>query len=1278
MEDFAHLHVHSDMSLLTGCATMREYATVAKERGHKGIAFTECGSLRGISDFIGVSKELGIKQIIGIEAYVCGNMRRKGLSQEDKARIVDDLPRSQWKRAITEYETQHGIQDRHTITIWARTPVGMKNLFALTSHSWIYGFYYKPRIDVDELLKFREGLIIGTSHHTSLIHAHALNGRRKRALEIADKLYEAFGQDMYVELLPHAIYKQSVANKFSLSLLQRYENAQPLATQDCHYLHEDDAKYQAMLAAFGEKDRPLDECGVEGKDHWFKTRDEMRKSFRDKHSYIDSKIVEQSLDNTVAFVERIETTLAADRFQCIIPDVYVPEDCDGEFEYLSRLCIEGWEWRDIPARAEKYAQIHDITVDEALGKYRERLLRELLALKKQKFVTYILFVRELYEWAREQKIGCGPGRGSAAGSIVNYLVGITSVDPIEHGLLFERFISPARIDMPDIDMDFEDVRRKDIIEHLKLKYGELNTSQIATIGKLKGKACLRDISRVLKVPNAEVMPVTKAILERSSGDERASMTIEDSFKEFAVCRDFNKRYPDVLRYAARIEGKSKTLGMHAAGVVASPVPLEQILPLETRLHEGERILVTAVDFWGTEGFGLLKLDVLGLRTMTVLRMVRDEVCARHGVDIDYESLPLDHEDVLQGFTDHNYTGIFQYDSPGADKICSGVTFTHFEDIAAMTALNRPGTARSGLAGQYVARKKNPKLVAKASFHPAVSKITSDTLGIIVYQEHVVKIFTEVAGFEPGTADSLRKKIAKKSGDEALGKEREKFIEGAMAKTGMERDAAAKIMDAITFFGSYGFNKSHATAYGMIAYWSMYAKVRYPLEFYKCLMYCEPKQDRVQNIAKDAKAHGIAILPPDVNVSGVGFAIDDKLNAIRGSLSDIKGVGTAASASIMENQPYVDFWDFIERVDRRKVNKRVVLSLALAGALDSLLPNVKWFVDNVDLIWGLKEKKTKLPALKELLTKSSELEDYTEEDKALLASKVSPLAFGKHPVDAYGDFIERAITVPIMPMGDDDFWEKADSSNIGGFWICGIIIEVRLNQVGDFHSGEQPSADEKARMGWGKQYANINVEGSDGKQRRVKFDWDVFEDYRSIIIDGGKGTVILAHVTGSAQWENLRAHVCIDLEDMRKREAAKAPYDYWQKVVSGRHPSLLYPFKKDSLKKLSWQNIDVIRAKAKKRSKNGKVYFSVLGVVTHVREKLDRKNNLMGFFGVLGIDGYIDCLCFASNWGIIRRHIKAKSLIAVELEYNQGSGIFNNGQLTLLKRKKQTAKEVKKQ
>lgn len=1470
-ERFAHLHVHSDYSLLAGCGTMEQYAKVAQERGHPGIAFTEFGSMRGTSELIQIAKKHELKPVFGIEFYVCGDMTRRGLTPDEKAEITKGLPRSRSKQAIETYEREHGIQDRLLLTVWAKTNAGLQNLFKLSSRSWNGGFYYKPRIDLSALIEHGEGLMVGTGCADSLIHAPAREGRRRRALAVADRLWEAFGPErLWLEVMPHELYNQALANRFTLDLKARWgAKARLLATQDAHYVNEGDDVYQRMLAAIGERgdrSKPLDDCGLPGAGWWMKTRQEMKQGFRANHS-MSKRDIREALDNTVACVAEVETTLGFDKFQYIIPDIRVPAEYVGPYAYMKALCLRGWVWRDIPARIEAYARAKRISVDKARGIYEARLLKELRALKRQKFVAYILFVREVYEWVRSQDIACGPGRGSAAGSIVNYLLGITSVDPVEHTLLFERFISPNRIDMPDIDMDFEDVRRGEIIAHLRQKYGEDCTSQIATVGKLKGKACIRDVSRVLKVPIRAVSSVTASLLERSSGDERASMTIVDSFREIGVCKAFNAEYPKVLEYARHIEGYSKSLGIHAAGVVCAPRPLEEILPMESRDHDGVRVPVTAVDFSGAEGFGLLKLDVLGLRTITVLRLAADEIRRRHGVDVVFETLPLDDPEVLQGFTDHDYAGIFQYDSASADKICSGVGFTHFRDIAAMTALNRPGTARSGLAGHYVARKKNPELMKKAAFHPSVSKITADTLGIIVYQEHVIEIFIAVAGFEPGTADSLRKRIAKKEGDMTLGKERENFVAGAMKKTGMSEAEAGKIMDAITFFGclptdshvlvpdaswrtalraqsscpiqaltpnrriwsvdetgslvenrvkrvwhtgvqdlyevvtdqgsirataghhwqlnsgeyvetrflnrgslicyleadhdrkkpllemqvgeesatrapdaerdgaflrkvlrgdhsaatvrevkkvpvqeqtwdievaeephnyvvlgapltipgplgpecrprpgfvchnSYGFNRSHAVSYGMVAYWCMWLKKRYPLEFYRALLYCEPKYERIQSVAKDAKAHDIEVLPADVSVSGQGFTIDDKLKAIRGSLVDIKGVGEKAARSIMDNQPFVSFWDFLERIDGRAVNKRAVLALALAGALDELLPNVKWFADHIEEIWKLKGRKTKVEALKVILARSGESPDYDPEERALVAATVSPLAFGKHPMDAYDDFLAANVPIKIESMGSEDFWLRIGKEKVAGFWICGIIIEIRMNQVGDFHSGAPPSDDEKKRMRWGEQYVNINIEDASGKQCRCKFDWDIFEEYRSIVIDRGRGTPVIVHVTGDSHYQNLLAHGCVDLEQLRKNILAEKKLELWERIVTGRHPLKAYKFKTSERRKLSRVSLAKVRrvaaAEAVKAGRGEVVVFRIFGMITHVRRKLDKKMKMMGFFGILGIRGYLDVLCFGSLWPSIQKEIQPGRLVEMEVEYNRGQGIYSGDLLRFL-------------
>ena len=1246
--DFVHLHVHSDMSQLDGCGKIANYAEKAKSMGHSAIAFTEHGTMRQYYTQLEECESRDLKPIYGIEFYVSGNMRRKGLTEEEKKSITSGLKKSEHKSALKRHEEREGIRDRWHLTVLAKNEVGLKNLFKLSTNAWLEGFYYKPRIDLDELIKYKDGLIVATGCQSSVINDHVCVGKRKKALNIADRLYNEFGSELWLEVMPHEGEDQVLSNKFAMELMERWDKRVGMvATQDAHYVDKTDMDAHEVLLCIGTRDNMSnpDRFRFGDGELYLKSRKEMFSSFMKYHSYMGSKLIKRSLNSTLDVADEIQNKIIKiDRFACLMPPVDVPDKFGGdEYSYTKALCIHGWTWREIPKRASFYAKKYGMSYDDAIGIYKHRLKHELGSIKRQKFITYFLLVRDLYNWARKQDIMCGPGRGSAAGSLVAFLLGITSVDPIEHGLLFERFINPARVDMPDIDMDFEDVRRQEIIEYLRQKYGGDRVSQIATIGKLSGKQCLKDISRVLEVPYAEVNQVTNSIIERSSGDERASQTIEDSFRDFKICREFNKKYPNVLKYAKVLEGMNKNLGIHAAGVVTSPVPLVEVVPLEVRKHKEGDVIVTAVDMNGAQAHGLLKLDVLGLRTLAILKDTLRAVKENTGEEIDLERLTLDDKKVLQAFTDHDYVGIFQYDSPGADKICNGVEFDDFTDVAAMTALNRPGTARSGLATEYVERKKHPEKRKVGHFHPKVSEITSDTMGVIVYQEHVQKIFVEIAGFPPGTADSLRKKIAKKYGDETIGKERENFIRGAREHSGIDEKTAGKIMDAITFFGSYGFNKSHATSYGIIAYWGMWLKVYYPLEFYWALLKNTPDRIRIQGFAKDAKRHGIELLPPDVSVSRREFTIDRSRNAIRGSLVDIKNVGEKAADSIMNNQPYKDYIDFISKIDRRKVNKRVLVSLAKSGSLDSLVPNVKWYIENIDKLNIDVDKKHVVNDLLDKFEKSKKLEDYSEEERQLVSSQVNPLAFGKHPIDAYEDFIKNNVKVTLYKMSDEDFWDNYDGKNI---FIYGVIIEVKYNRVGDFHSGELPPEEEREMMFWGQRYANVNVEDSGGSQNRVKFDIDIFDDMRELI-DTGIGTPVVIHATPNKKYENLNANFAVDLERYRKKIINGEKLNVWENIIYGNHPALTKNWKSTS--KFDREQIKIQRVKNELFFKGKTKKFT--GVVISRRLKYDKNGHLMSFFNMMDAEcNSISCICFASSWNKeVENAIKYGNFLSIELD-----------------------------
>lgn len=1248
IDDFVHLHTHSDMSQLDGCGHISEYVDLAVERGNRAIAMTDHGTMRGYMSLYESAKEHEgkIKPIYGSEFYVSPDMRRKGLTDEERAEVTKDLKPAERRKALKDYEEREGIRDRWHLTVWAHSDEGLRNLYRLSSASFIDGFYYKPRIDIKELIKYGDGLMVSTGCLSSPVNDNHLQGKERFALDFADQLHDAFGERLWLEIQPHAIRDQRVANKLMLDLRDRYGGKNKLlATQDAHYVKQEDWEHHEVLLCIGTGSNMSDpdRFKFDGDEFYMKPRDAMWSTFRRHHEFISKKHLKEALNSTIELADQVTTDLKIDYHATLLPDPGIPDKYKGDtYAYLRDLTLDGWKWRDVHKRAAEYARRHGISHSGAFKLYVDRLKHEMAALRKQKFVPYFLMIHDLYRFARGEKIMCGPGRGSVGGSLVAYLLGITAVDPIEHGLIFERFINPFRVDVPDVDMDFEDRRRHEIFEYLVRKYGRDRVAQIATIGKLSGKQCLTDVSRVLEVPLMEVRQVTKSIIERSSGDERASQTIEDSFKDFEVCREFNKKYPKVLYHAKRLEGLAKNLGTHAAGVVTSPVPLTDLIPLEIRKgagHNGEDVIVTALDMYGAAACGLVKLDVLGLRTLTVIKECLEAIeehTGRH-IDLEAEDFDLNDPKTLQGFTDHNFGGVFQYDTTSAEAVCKGVKFTSFEDVAAMTALNRPGTSRSGLATQFVERKKDPRKAQKVHFHPKVSEITADTLGIIVYQEHVIRIFTECAGFAPGTADSLRKTIAKKIGDETLGKEREKFVEGCKRVSGIDEATANKIMDAITFFGSYGFNKSHATEYGMIAYWCMWLKTYYPLEFYWALLKNEPDRVRIAQLAKSAKAAGIQLLPPHVNVSRTHFAIDREHTAIRGSLVDIKGVGGAASATIMEHQPYKDFPDFYDRIDRRKCHKGVILALAKSGALQGLIPSNKWFIEGVEDLWKAWGKKNGRQQMEGDLEAAKGAEDYSADDMGLIASSVNPLAFGKHPIDAYGDFMDKHVKVGIAEMGDEHFFKDHDNK---GCFIAGVIVEIKYNQIGDFHTGELPSEDERERNFWGARYANVNIEEASGKQNRTKFDIEIFDRCRPLI-DQGVGTPMIAHVAPNAKFENLRAHFAVDLAQLRSKIKAGEPLDVWESIVVGQHPALTY----------SWKNNAIARKRVYNESfKKSGAGGAFTGVVTNVRLKYDKNRNLMAFFGMLGADGtFIDVIAFASIWDDISRIVKPGRLLKVMVE-----------------------------
>lgn len=1257
---FVHLHTHSDRSHLDGCGKLEDYVRVAAERGHRAVAFTEHGTLRGIYDLAKETKkrENGPKPIYGIEAYVCPDMHRKGLTDDEKAALEAEVGKEGYKAARKLREEELGVRKVWHTTIWARTQEGLRNLMKLSSLAYLEGYYYKPRIDLDTLIAHKEGLSVGTGCAGAPVPELWCQGQQIESMETAQKLYDAFGSDLWFEVMPHNLSDgiQHEINRLMVELRTSFPKSRLLATQDSHYIDPAHARHHDVLLCMGtgtimsnpERFR-FDRCGG----FHFRTRAEMEDEFR-ALEFFDEKWIQEALDSTLDLADSCTAELDLDPLRALLPPVNLPEVYgDDVVGYVKDLCRAGWEWRDIPGRAAKLAAKEGRSVRELEQRYIKRLTYELSIIKSKGFTAYFVIVRELYDWARKRSIAVGPGRGSSAGSLVAFLLGITAVDPLEFGLLFDRFISPARIDMPDIDMDFEDARREEIVDHLREVYGVDNVARIATTSRLTGKSVVKSVCQVFEVPFNDANRVTGEILTRSEGDERAHRCVEDSLAESPTLQRFNDRWGGILAHAIALEGMSKHPGIHPAGVVCSPVPLIDIVPLELRKQkdeggdDGDRVIVTAFDMYGVADLGLLKLDVLGLRNLSIIRTALEAIEARGGPKLDIETIPLDDELTLAGFTEHDFTGVFQFDSPAAHRMCQGVTFDSFETIAAMNALNRPGTSRSGLADEYKKRLARGWDHSKHLFHPRVTEITSDTLGVIVYQEHVIRIAREVAGYSAGDADKLRKTIGKRLGEEALDRERSRFVRGCVETTGdMRPEAANKLMDAIAKFGAYSFNKSHAVAYSVLAYWCMWLKRHHPLEFYFGLIRHEPDAKRMRRVAREAERKGLKVLGPDVNASRVELSIDPS-GAIRGGLSQVKFVGAGAAEAIVESQPYTDFMDFTAKIGEakrfRQVSKRVVETLAQAGAFLSIHHNPKALYIATEDLWASKDwhggkgAKRKLVFERRLQTSLETIVRYTDDEAERVAAEVSPFAMHAHPCDPLEDWVMANVKHEIIALDDPELWERET------VWVYVSIVDTVNRQVGEYADDRDAiSAKERERRGYGDPYYMLQVDDVTGTEMKCKVDAHIYPCHRSTIDESGSWDPFLILAEPKGEFRMLSAHTLINVVTLKKRVEAGEALTVSERLALGAHPALSRRWADDgdrALARYGWPNRD----RSKRR-------FKARGVVMHVRERYTKAGKRMCNFHLVSPRGEaLEVLCFPNSWPTFRRAIREGVLATMTLE-----------------------------
>jgi DNA polymerase-3 subunit alpha len=911
-DSFAHLHLHTEFSMLDGAARVQDVVKAAHRDGQPAVAITDHGVLYGAVDFYKAAVDEGIKPIIGVEAYVTPGSR------------FDRPPRR--------------LNVRHHLTLLAENEVGYRNLIKLVSRAYLDGYYYKPRMDMELLSEYSEGIIAGSGCLGGPVaQLLAPDASREEgnvgqtrdfdaAVQTAARYQDIFGRDnFFIELQDHGLEAQKRILPDLVGIARRID-APLLATNDSHYTYREEAEAHDVLLCIqtgSTVDEP-DRFKFDGHDFYLKSAREMRALFPED-------LYPGACDNTLRVAERADVQMSFGNI--LLPHFPVPEG-HTESTYLRELVEEG-------ARS-RYG-------DSVSREVADRIEHELRIVDEMGFPAYFLIVWDLIRYAREHGIRTGPGRGSAAGSIIAYCLRITAIDPLEYGLIFERFLNPGRREMPDIDMDFDERYRADVIRYASERYGSDHVAQIVTFSTIKGRQAIRDSARVLGFPYglgdrvAKMMPppilgkeasLNQCLVDPGTGSDPA---IRDFHSNAAPLREAYAVDPDVKRVvdtARGLEGLRRQDGIHAAAVVISAEPLMDIVPIQRKGEDAE--IVTQYEMHGIEDLGLLKMDFLGLRNLATIERAVELICDSQGVDPQVDELPLDDEVTFEMLRRGDTIGVFQLEGSAMRSLIRSLEPESFDDIIAVNALFRPGPMGQNMHYEYADRKNGRKTVDYP--HPATVPFLESTYGIIVYQEQVMQVARELAGYSMAEADTLRKAMGKKV-KAIMDKEREKFVAGCAAQ-GHDERLGKELWDAVEPFAGYGFNKSHSAAYGYVAYQTAWLKANYPAEYMAALLTSTKRdKDRTAIYLNECRAMGIKVMVPDVNKSDMDFNVRE--GSITFGLSAIRNVGEGVVEKILaereETGTFESFQDFVNRVDPAALNKRTVESLIKAGAFDSIAP-----------------------------------------------------------------------------------------------------------------------------------------------------------------------------------------------------------------------------------------------------------------------------------------------------------------------------------------------------
>jgi len=925
-DSFTHLHVHTEFSMLDGAARLDDLVAKAVQDGQPALGITDHGNMYGVLDFYKECRKQGVKPIIGTEAYMAYDSRHERPARRGR---VDD----------SGGDTEGGKKLYYHLTLLAETDKGYRNLIQLASLAFLEGYYYKPRMDWELLEKYSEGLIATTGCLGGHVLQALLQGDQKLATQHAGRLQEIFGKDnLFVELQDHGLQAQRDTNPQLIDIARKI-GAPLIATNDSHYVHRDDHESHGALLCVqtGALLSDPKRFKFEGTEHYLKSSNEMRQLFSD---------FPEACDNTLWIAERADVTIEFGK--PLLPNFPLPEGFEDDAGYLDHLTWEGAK--------QRWGEVLPASVVE-------RVAYELQVIKNMGFASYFLIVWDLIKHAKDAGIRVGPGRGSAAGCAVAYSLRITDLDPIKYDLLFERFLNPSRISMPDIDMDFDSRYRDEMIRYAAEKYGRDHVAQIITFGTIKARNAVRDAARVLGYPYGMGDKVAKLMPPLVMGRDtplkycfEENPKYNDGFKAAAELRATVEADPDVKRVvdvAKGLEGLKRSDGIHAAAVVITKNPLTDYLPVQRKPVAGgdpkDAPIVTQFEMHGVEELGLLKMDFLGLRNLDVISDTVAMVRATKDPEFDIDSVHLDDEAVFDLMARGDTMGVFQLESPPMRALLRSLAPTSFEDVSAVLALYRPGPMSVNMHYDYADRKNNRQPVEY--FHPDAEEILGDTYGLMIYQESVMRVAQKFAGYSLAEADNLRKAMGKKS-REVMAQERNSFEDGCV-RMNYTREMGEKLFDIIAKFADYAFGKSHTFGYGLVTYQTAYLKAHYPVEYMACLLTSvKSNLDRAAVYLSDARTTGVKVLTPDINRSITDFAalmpsevpVDVVLpagspGAITFGLSAIRNVGEGLVELLLrerdENGPYDSFHEYAERVPEPVLNKRTVESLIKAGAFDSL-------------------------------------------------------------------------------------------------------------------------------------------------------------------------------------------------------------------------------------------------------------------------------------------------------------------------------------------------------